>query len=284
MPNRSKFRWLCLLLVSSGWLISSPARSSETPGDKNVKVELVSEEDAVVSGNEIWLGIRFELQEGWHTYWINPGDSGEAPRISWRLPGGFKAGEIQWPYPERLATPGFADYGYQHEALLIVPVRPAKELKEGQSVMIAALVHYLICENVCIPGQKQLELSLPVKSRAAGSAARELFQTTRSRLPRPVPRDWKISVISAGDEFLLDLKRRQLAKAPQFFPLEAEQVENAAPQPKTPIPGGIRLHLKKSKHLLRPVPRLKGVIVVAPGRAYLLDVPVSQQLKKVRTE
>jgi hypothetical protein len=67
-----------------------------------------------------------------------------------------------------------------------------------------------------------------------------------------------------------------LDKAPEFFPLEAEQIENAAAQKAAVIPGGIRLHLKKSKHLLKPVARLKGVVVIGPGRAYLVDVPVSQ--------
>jgi len=281
VPNLSLFRLPWLLFVSAVWL-STPVRSSPNLGDKHVKVELVSEQDALVPGKAIWLGIRFDLEDGWHTYWINPGDSGEAPRIAWRLPAGFEAGEIQWPYPERLAAPPFADYGYQHQALLIAPIRPPAQLKEGQSAKIAALVDYLICQNVCIPGREQLELSLPVKNRAMSSAARDLFNTTRSRLPRPAPRDWKVSVISLGDEFLLDLKGQQLAKAPQFFPLQAELIENAAPQQTTPLPGGIRLHLKKSTHLLQPIARLRGIIVLGPEKAYLLDVPVSQKLGRVR--
>ena len=250
--------------------------SSKSPADEHVKLELISEQNAVVPGRELWLGIRFDLQEGWHSYWTNPGDSGEAPRIEWRLPAGFEAGAIQWPYPERLATPPFADYGYEHQVLLIVPVRPSAELKDGQTQKIAALVRYLICKDVCIPGQKQLELSLPVQTHAAASDARELFDAARSRLPRAAPRNWRISAASIRDEFLLNLKIGKLDKTPQFFPCNAEQIENAASQEVTSIPGGIRLHLKKSKHLLKPVARLKGVVVLGPGRAYLLDVPVSQ--------
>ena len=250
--------------------------SSKNPADEHVKLELVSEQNAVVPGKELWLGIRFDLQDGWHTYWTNPGDSGEAPRIEWRMPAGFEAGAIQWPHPERLATPPFADYGYEHQVLLIVPVRPPAELKDGQTQKIAALVRYLICKDVCIPGQKQLELSLPAQTHALASQARELFDAARSRLPRPAPRKWKISADSIRAEFLLNLKIGKLDKAPQFFPLDAEQIENAASQETTAIPGGIRLHLKKSKHLLKPIARLKGVVVLGPGRAYLLDVPVSQ--------
>jgi thiol:disulfide interchange protein DsbD len=216
------------------------------------------------------------LEDGWHTYWINPGDSGEAPRIEWHLPAGFEAGAIQWPYPERLATPPFADYGYEHQVLLMIPVRPAAELKDGQTQKVAALVRYLVCRDVCIAGQKQLDLSLPVQTHAAASEARELFDADRSRIPRAAPRNWKISAASIADELLLNLKIGKLDKAPQFFPLNAEQIENGASQETTAIPGGIRLHLKKSKHLLKPIGRLEGVVVFGLGKAYVVDVPVAQ--------
>ena len=281
MLNRSFSIGLGFFLAFAVWLTQPMLGSSKSPADEHVKLELVSEQNAVVPGKELWLGIRFDLQDGWHTYWTNPGDSGEAPRIEWRLPAGFEAGAIQWPYPERLATPPFADYGYKHQVLLTVPIQSPAELKDGQPQKIAALVRYLICRDVCIPGQKQLELSLPVRSRAAASA-RALFDAARSRLPRPAPRGWKISATSTGDEFLLNLRIGKLANAPEFFPLNAEQIENAAVQEATTIPGGIVLHLKKSKHLLKPVARLKGVIVLDSARAYLVDVPVSQTPGRIK--
>jgi len=276
MLNHSFMTWLGFFFAFAVGLTQPMLGSSKSPADEHVKLKLISEQNAVVPGKELWLGIRFDLQEGWHTYWTNPGDSGEAPRIEWQLPSGFEAGAIQWPYPERLATPPFADYGYEHQVLLIVPVRPPAELKDGQTQKIAALVRYLICKDVCIPGQKQLELSLPVQTHAAASDGRGLFDAARSRLPRAAPRNWRISAASMADEFLLNLKIGKLNKTPQFFPFNAEQIENGASQETSAIPGGIRLHLKKSKHLLKPVARLKGVVVVGPGRAYLVDVPVSQ--------
>lgn len=276
MLNHPFIRWLGIFFTSAVWFMPSTLGSAKNPADDDVKVELVSEQNGFVPGQELWVGIRFDLQDGWHTYWTNPGDSGEAPRIEWQLPAGFEAGAIQWPYPERLATPPFADYGYEHQVLLMVPVRSPAEIRDGQTQKIGALVRYLICRDVCIPGQKQLALSLPVQTRAGASEARELFDATRPRLPRPSPPNWRLSAASLGDEFLLNLKIGKMDKAPEFFPLNAEQIENAASQEATAIPGGIRLHLKKSKHLLKPIARLKGVIVLGPGSAYLVDVPVSQ--------
>lgn len=118
-----------------------------TIADKYVKLELVSEQDAIVPGKDLWLGFRFDLQDEWHTYWINPGDSGEAPRIEWQLPAGFQAGAIQWPYPERLSTPPFADYGYEHQVLLMAPVRPPAQSKEGETQKIAARVRRQQTDN-----------------------------------------------------------------------------------------------------------------------------------------
>jgi hypothetical protein len=90
-----------------------------------------------------------------------------------------------------------------------------------------------------------------------------------------MPKDWKISATSAGDEFRLRLRTGKAVLSAQFFPLEPEQIENAAPQNVSATPGGLDLLLKKSNHLLRPISRIKGVIVVA-GTAYLVDVPVRQ--------
>ena len=87
-----------------------------------------------------------------------------------------------------------------------------------------------------------------------------------------------------GDEFVLDLKSGNPVKTPQFFPLHEEQIENAAPQVASALPGGVRLHLKKSKHLLKPIPRLEGVVVFGSGKAYVVNVPVSQSGRGSHTQ
>jgi len=283
MLNRSCIRWPGVFFACAVWLVIPVFGSPKSPADEHVQLELISEQNAVVPGKELWFGIRIDLQDGWHTYWTNPGDSGEAARIDWHLPAGYEAGAIQWPYPERLSTPPFADYGYEHQVLLMAPVRPPAQLKDGETQKIAARVRYLVCRDVCIPGQKQLELTLRVNSAAPASPAGELFRATRARLPVPAPPSWKISAASMGDEFVLDLKSGKLAKTPLFLPLHAEQIETA-PQVASALPGGVRLHLKKSKHLLKPIPRLEGVVVFASGKAYVVNVPVSQSGKGSHTQ
>jgi DsbC/DsbD-like thiol-disulfide interchange protein len=283
MSDRLVTRVTCSVLVGAVGFFLATVTPAENPADEHVKVELVSEKDAIVPTEQVWLGIRFDLEEGWHTYWVNPGDSGEPPRIEWQLPTGFQVGSIEWPYPARLSTPPFVDYGYEHQVLLSVPVLPPSGLNEGTTAEITARIHYLVCHDVCIPGRKQLLLSLPVKNHAAPGANLLLFEETRKRQPKATPKGWKVSAASVGGEFLLTLKTGKLPVDPQFFPLEPEQIENAAPQNVTLTPGGVQLHLKKSNHLLKPLSRIRGLMVVS-GTAYWLDVPVSQSPRGVQMQ
>ena len=257
-----------------GFVFPSPA-CSESSASEHMKLELISEQDAIVPGQQLWMGIRFDLQDGWHTYWMNPGDSGEAPRIEWQLPAGFRAGTIQWPFPARLCTPPLVDYGYEHQVLLMAAVQVPSRWREAEIETITARVRYLVCREVCIPGEERLQLTLPVRGRAANSSLGHMFDVTRQRLPQRAPGNWKISVASLANEFALNLRAEKLLGSVQFFPVNEEQIENAALQRTSPIPGGVRLHLLKSKHLLKPVSRLEGVLVVGSAKAYLVDVPVS---------
>ena len=274
MSNCFFLRVGSVLALFAAWLVLAPSAFSENPAAEHVKLQLVSAQDAIVPGHEIELGVRFDLQDGWHTYWQNPGDSGEAPRIDWALPSGFQAGAIQWPYPERMVTGPLTDYGYEHQVLLMVAVRPPSGLKEGTTQKISAHIRYLVCRDVCIPGEAQLDFGLPVKSQASSSAAAQSFQAAQKQLPQPAPSTWKISVLASGEEFVVSLKNAKSAANAQFFPLHAEEIDNAAQQTVTAIPGGIRLHLKKSPHLLKPISRLEGIVVVGSGNAYSVNIPV----------
>ena len=96
---------------------------AEVPPGRHVKASLVAETDAVRPGQTLTVGIRLDMERGWHTYWRNPGDSGLPTRAKWELPGGFAAGEIRWPYPIRFTTGPLVSFGYEHEVLLPVEIR-----------------------------------------------------------------------------------------------------------------------------------------------------------------
>jgi len=254
------------------------ALAGEMVSAKHARVELVSRQQTAVPGTDLMLGVHFILEKGWHIYWINPGDSGQPPVFKWQLPAGFTAGEIEWPRPERMqSSPTLADYGYHDDVLLLVPVKAAPSAEKGKAAEIILDAKWLVCREICIPDHAQLHLTLPVSLDVQTNAATaELFARAEKVLPRPWPKSWKASAAAHKDEFVLTIRAgKPLGKA-EFFPIEPNQVDNAAAQKLQTVPKGLRIALKKSDLLLKPISNLRGVLVVAGGVAYQVDAPVTE--------
>src|SRR6478752_1098079 len=280
---RTIFRNVAACFLWSAALLAAHAQ----PSTQHARVELLSREEAAAPGADVQLGIHFVLQPGWHIYWINPGDSGQPPVLKWQLPAGYSAGELQWPRPERMQPASqLTDYGYHGEVLLPVALHAPASAAPGSAVQIAAEAKWLVCREVCIPEKAQLHLALPVAAAAReNQRSAPLFAHAQKLLPRPLPRPWKATVTAKKDAFVLLLQAgRRISKA-EFFPLEADQIENSAPQKFEPLPLGARITLKKSEQLLKPIQALRGILVLpaAPangggaardGAAYRIEAPV----------
>lgn len=267
---------LVLLLVCLGawsWVAVADERKASIP---HATVELVSAQQSIQPGHVLRLGLHFRLDQGWHIYWVNPGDSGEPPRVEWRLPAGLRAGAIEWPAPSRLPLPPLMDYGYEGEVLLPVRVETISGLTLGGEAVLAAEVKAIVCREVCIPAKTQLALSLPVRAdrprQFRETAA--LFRAAQRALPKPAPANWRPSARDLGDRFELLVNTGHAVSAAWFAPLEPLQIENAAPQKSVSGFAGVRLILQKSDQLSKPVAHLRGVLVLSEG-AYAIDAPVA---------
>ncbi len=241
-------------------------------------VELIAENQWVAPGRDFELGLHFQLEKGWHIYWINPGDSGQPPTVKWQLPAGLTPGETEWPAPGRMGTPSIVDFGYHDEVTLLVPVHAASSLAAQQQVRLGAEVKALVCREICIPGKAQLTLALPVKAQppAPEARTRELFAAARKSLPRAAPATWKFSVDEAKESFVLTARLGRQVTQATFFPLAESQIDNATPQKLERAAAGFRLTLRKSDRLVKPIERLRGVLVLAAGEAYRIDAPVGK--------
>ena len=157
-------------------------------------VELIAETDQVAPGQTFYLGLNFELEPHWHIYWKNPGASGLPVEIKWELPEGFMAGEIQWPAPERIELGGLISYGFEDTVTLIVPIRAPETLELGKTLSIKADVFWLICKEVCLPGDASFDLDLVSGKSAVKSAKAPVFAVAREHLPdTEIP--WKVSAV-----------------------------------------------------------------------------------------
>ena len=70
----------------------------------------------IAIGGTLQAGLVFTIEDHWHVYWINAGDSGEPPHITWTLPAGITAGPMQFPPPQRLPIGPLMDFGYEDQA------------------------------------------------------------------------------------------------------------------------------------------------------------------------
>ena len=82
-------------------VFAMPAVQSQEVVGEHVDAELVPETLTAVPGETLWVALRLDHAENWHTYWINPGDAGKPTEIAWSLPDGVSTGDMVWP-----ASPG----------------------------------------------------------------------------------------------------------------------------------------------------------------------------------
>lgn len=178
-----KFSAFVALIAS----IASPALARDSGSWKqldNTKATLVSEHTAIKAGEDIHLAVILEPNKGWHTYWENPGDAGLAPTLSWTLPEGFKAGNIDWPAPEHLKEGTLLTYSYKSTSFLAVNVSTPSTLDSSKDQTIKVKAEWLVCNDICIPESAELELTLPViTDNLTASSDSEAFAEHRKTRP-----------------------------------------------------------------------------------------------------
>jgi len=166
---------------------SAPSAHGAPPDlDEIVTFDLVSEVGEVAPGRTIHLGAAFEIEPEWHLYWKNSGDTGMPITLRVDAPPGFTVGEPLWPTPKRYEHTGLLDYIYEDRVTLIVPVTAAPGLDMGRPIEFRAQAQWLMCKSVCLPGDGEATLSLPVAARGSAletTSHAPLFAASRERIP-----------------------------------------------------------------------------------------------------
>jgi thiol:disulfide interchange protein len=252
---------LTLVLCVSA-LAFTPARAQDTAD--LIKVELLAEPAAIIPGEPFTVGIKLSMKPHWHTYWRNPGDSGEPTQVTWKLPPGFVAGELEWPSPSLIRVGPAASFGYEGEAILLARITPPRDVSSGTAVNLAADVAYLVCEKICIPGEASASLSLAVSEPGARPPANAAFDAARSRLPQPSP--WSATFGADERTITLSLRAQHLRgdaiRSATFFPYDNTLIENAAPQLLRTDGQTTQVTIERSQ-IAKSIPqRINGVLVL----------------------
>ena len=164
MPRHSMNRFLRDALLGLALLVPAMGHAAESSPvtSPRVTATLLSSRDTVAPGERFQVALVQKLAPHWHTYWLNPGDSGEPTRIEWELPAGAKAGDIQWPAPSAIRVEPLVNFGFEGTVLLPVEVTVPADAKPGDSFTLKAEATWLVCEKICIPEEGSFTLDLPI--------------------------------------------------------------------------------------------------------------------------
>ncbi len=144
-------RYLSLVLII--FVISIEARSAKTD---HAEITIVGNTNIISEPGVIQLGYKFVFTPGWHTYWINPGDSGGPPIFEFNSPSGWDINENVWPGPQKIIYPPLMTFGYVDE--VIFPFKLNLKNLNDQATEITT--KFLVCDDICVPEEATLLLSL----------------------------------------------------------------------------------------------------------------------------
>ncbi len=245
-----------------------------------------------------WLGVEMKIEDGWHIYWRNPGDSGLPTTIRWNEHAFLKPGEIHWPRPFRFDEDGITTYGYSDSVVLLVPVRVSRDeintlfhssggngnigqggsggTRKNPEHALSAQINWLVCKDICIPESTQLSLHLDGKGDFPGysESGSERIDRSRRLLPESVTA-WQAHGEMDSDRFkVIVTPETGEALFPDaddiyFYPHLQGIIEHTAPQ--TVVSDGDRLILEMqvSRYLRSRPDELTGVL--SAGQSWVRD-------------
>ncbi len=261
------------------------SRAGEPVANDQVNARLLSEVDGVGPGQQFWVALELTIRDGWHTYWRNPGDSGQPTQLAWSLPKGFAAGDIVWSAPHRFDLPPLVNYGYSKHVLHLVRIAAPARIEPGSTVALSAKASWLVCSDICIPQSANLTLTLPTLARpgAIDPGTEPLFAAAREQLPRPAPA--AVGARVTDGRLILEFGEAWGATLSQvtglaFYPYEEGSIEYGAPQTLTRGSGTASLAMKTGYQPPQSG-SVRGVLVATEGSgsaAGAVDLEISAPL------
>ncbi len=253
------------LLPAFGVTLALVGAASAQGMEKRAEPSLIAERAAVSPGDTFFGALRLQLDDTWHVYWKNPGDSGLPPTANWKVSDGVTIGSFQWPAPHAIRLATLMNFGYERELVLPFEVKIPASAKPGDTVSIGGAFDWLICQDVCIPENADLILSLPVEAaQRADDASSALIGP--SLMTAPVPLTGAATVERQGDGFKVAAVDDDLAEAAKsatdirFFP-DGPEIINIAPQVVRRGEQGVSVELKASEYAKPGDQALGGIIV-----------------------
>jgi DsbC/DsbD-like thiol-disulfide interchange protein len=154
-----------------------------THADGHAKVDVLSSSRTYEPGKFISSAIRMSYDDGWHGYWINPGETGMKTEVSWKLPAGWIATPLQFPVPER--STGSEIHSYNYHGTILIPFTLQVPADAKGDAVIEGEINWLACnENQCVSGNASIRLKLQLGSMLPTTEA-VTIEKAIAALPQP---------------------------------------------------------------------------------------------------
>ena len=268
--QQGELEGLLAFIDSEGQLHGYDVLATRSPvaWDNSIEVELLSESTTLVPGETQWLGLRLKPAAHWHTYWKMGGDSGEPTSLSdWSVPVGTRIGELEFPAPHWLPfyETDLVNFGYEDEVVIPVAITLPANFSDD-SATLATTAFWNVCEQICIPGEQRLELTLPIaQSIQLDAVAEEYFAKARAQRPI-VDHDIEQSVVAAGERVSLGFSSEQglfdgFTEA-YFFPEKRRVIKPGPLRDVTLSANLLQITHSQPRRMLEDLSEVYGVLVL----------------------
>lgn len=245
--KKSKFYWLknnmhhfkkLLSFIFIGLFIF-PNISNAIVISKNtdkVNATIITDKDIMSSKSSLYVLIKLEMKNDWHTYWRNPGDAGLPTKIKWKLPNGYNHKILAWTTPTKFNYSNLLQYGYNKTAYIKVKIYPENYENKNLGNNFEFGIEWLACKDLCVPELVEFKFYIPVEER--DPVINENWDTIIDDADGSFPR--KIKNIKAlygykDDNIILNIYSdefnfRKNNKKIYFYPYDREIIEYSSEQ------------------------------------------------------
>lgn len=196
--------------------------SDAPPGSKRASIELILPTQDLKPGSQSIVGVKFTIADGWHLYWSGQNDTGSSPTIQLSSSNPkVEFGSPRWPVPQRHVAPGdITDHIYERGFMILVPVTIPADLAPGSAVSLTIRSKFLVCSNVCLPGEGTATLMVAAGSGAEGPGKAEISQTEKKMPEIFDPATAPFAAKFDGTTLVITPKEGAALESIAFFPAD----------------------------------------------------------------
>jgi thiol:disulfide interchange protein/DsbC/DsbD-like thiol-disulfide interchange protein len=147
------------------------------------KARLISSHSAVTPNQSFYLAFDIELDQGWHVYWKNPGDSGAEPIFEWEHSGVQISAPI-YPLPKRILIEPLVSFGYENRVVLLFEAK----LLEDKTTKVNLRAEWLSCRIECVPSFGNFDITIAREDIAKETTFKQDIQSFLSLVPAKLER------------------------------------------------------------------------------------------------